>query len=188
MTLVGFTERVFTIKVPIGTVTAPYGSIDSIHKSPHTGVDLACNFSDHIYTPLDGVISRIVNQPHGLGHGIFIRLHDGKQMIFGHFSEINPNLTIGKVVHKGDYLGDCGSSGNSTGSHLHFSVLDTKGHFIDPETLFESIKSSLSQWANKVLVFKPESQTAFMNNPDIVSFDEPTRILFKLFDVVTEII
>ncbi len=187
MSLVGFCDRVSTIKVPIGTVTAPYGNIDSVHRTPHTGIDLFCNENSPIYAPLGGVVSKVYDYGNtGLGKAVFVKMQDGRQYVMGHLNEIK--VHAGDKVAKGDLLGLSGNTGHSTGAHLHFGAFDSKGHFIDPETLFESVHSNFSLWVHKVVALSSESRTAFVSDPTIVSFTEPTSVLFKLFDVATHVI
>jgi murein DD-endopeptidase MepM/ murein hydrolase activator NlpD len=156
MSLVSLCETMLTIKIPIGTITAPFGSIDSVHKIPHTGCDLYCPVGTELYAPLDGIVSRIVDYGNeSLGKAIFVKLDDGRQYIFGHLSEFK--VHVGQVVHKGDLLGLSGSSGNSTGPHLHFGVLDKHGHFIDPSELFKDIHSSLTFVDDKAIEVFSES-------------------------------
>ncbi|TVY09906.1 M23 family metallopeptidase [Paenibacillus cremeus] len=140
-----------TMIVPVGTVSAGFGSVDSVHKIPHTGIDFTCNAGDSIYAPLSGVVSRVVEQgSKGLGHGIIIKLNDGKQMVFGHFSE-STKLHVGDFVQRGDAIGKCGSSGNSTGNHLHFGLIDANGKFMNPVELFKDIGSFLSRISDKAI-------------------------------------
>ena len=117
---------------PLGTVTAPFGSIDKVHTTPHTGVDIAVPIGTELYSPVDGVVSKIVNQPSGLGKGLFIKTETGYQFIFGHLSEFK--VKLGQIVHHGDLIALSGSTGRSTGPHLHLGLIDNMGRFIDPLT------------------------------------------------------
>jgi murein DD-endopeptidase MepM/ murein hydrolase activator NlpD len=128
-------------KVPVGTITAPFGSIDSIHKFPHTGVDLYYPIGTPLYAPLDGTVSKIVDYgDESLGKAVFVRMEDGRQYILGHLNSVNVHVDD-KVTHGKTLLAFSGNTGHSTGGHLHFGGLDKNGHFIDPYTLFNSIHS-----------------------------------------------
>lgn len=142
----GFTTLTFKFS-PLGTITAPYGDISQIHPHGHRGVDIACPTGQTIYSPLDGIVSRIVDQPESLGNGVFIKTQYGFQMVFGHLSEVR--VRINEIVHRGEDIGLCGSTGNSTASHLHFGIIDNSGKFIDPAEIFRGIKSVIAMYTNK---------------------------------------
>jgi murein DD-endopeptidase MepM/ murein hydrolase activator NlpD len=178
MSLVSFCETMSTIKVPIGTITAPFGSIDSVHKIPHTGCDLYCPVGTELYAPLDGIVFRIVDYGnHGLGRAVFIKLHDGKQYVLGHLSEVK--VKIGDVVHKGDLIALSGNSGHSTGPHLHFSIIDEYGHFLDPNKYFENIHSSIALLTDNAV-------EVLTNVPDLIC--EASNSLFDFINIITQLI
>jgi murein DD-endopeptidase MepM/ murein hydrolase activator NlpD len=150
--------------VPIGTITAPFGAIDSAHSTPHTGIDIAFELNHQLYAPLSGTISRIADYGNvGLGRAIFVRLDDGRQYILGHLNSIPSSLHVGDKVISGETLiGFVGSSGRSFGNHLHFAALDQQGHFIDPYTLFERAQAILhDQPAETVISMKSMAVDAF---------------------------
>ena len=70
-------------------------------------------------------------------------LHDGSIVsIYGHLSQISPELYGGADVHVGQVIGRVGSSGLSTGPHLHFEVIKD-GKAIDPLTFPETKRARL---------------------------------------------
>jgi hypothetical protein len=116
-------------------VTAGYHSIDSAHSVPHTGVDLAMKCGDHLNSPANGVVENIVDYgSQNIGKGIIIKTDDGEHLILGHLSD-NSRVRIGDSVHVGDYIADTGSTGRSTGCHLHVGLRDNHG-FINPVKYF----------------------------------------------------
>ncbi|WP_244208862.1 M23 family metallopeptidase [Paenibacillus ferrarius] len=182
----GFSESTFSIKVPIGAVTSPYGSIDSVHHTPHTGIDLYCTINSPIFAPLDGVISKVHDYGNaGLGKAVFVRMNDGRQYIMGHLNEIK--VHAGDKIIKGDLLGLSGNTGHSTGAHLHFAAVDKNGRFIDPETLFESIHSGFILWTQKVVTFSDSSYTVFASNYAAPTNVDSSSMLFKLLDAAVYI-
>jgi hypothetical protein len=56
---------------------------------------------------------------------------DTFETLYGHMSRFETSLAVGSHVHKGDVIGFVGSTGRSTGPHLHFSVI-IGGKFVDP--------------------------------------------------------
>jgi murein DD-endopeptidase MepM/ murein hydrolase activator NlpD len=99
---------------------------------PHVGVDLVARYG----TPVKAVADGRVETAGWCGElGRCVRLlHDGGIVsIYGHLSEIEPELQTGTEVQVGQVIGRVGSSGLSTGPHLHYG-LEKDGHYIDPLT------------------------------------------------------
>jgi murein DD-endopeptidase MepM/ murein hydrolase activator NlpD len=121
-------------------ITAGYGNVDSVHKTPHTGIDIAFNLGDPILSPANGIVSRVVDYgASNIGKGIIIKLQDGKELIFGHLSKIS--VTQGQQVAAGMEIGNAGSTGYSTGVHLHLGC-KFHGHFIDPSHYFDLLQAA----------------------------------------------
>ncbi|MBS0481650.1 MAG: M23 family metallopeptidase [Proteobacteria bacterium] len=85
----------------------------------HKGVDLAEPVGTPVYATADGVVSRA---DWFSSYGLFISLEHGAeiQTRYGHLSRLN--VAAGQAVHKGDLIGYVGSTGRSTGPHLHYEV------------------------------------------------------------------
>jgi hypothetical protein len=112
-------------------ITAPFGSIDPSHPTPHTGIDFALPIGSPLYAPEGGIISRIADYGDAsLGKAIFVKTKAGYQYIFGHLSEVK--VREGDRVFGGDLIALSGNTGNSTGPHLHLGMLDKAGGFVDP--------------------------------------------------------
>lgn len=88
-------------------------------RRAHKGVDLAAPVGTPIYATADGTVSRA---SWFSGYGLFVSLEHGAEMQtrYGHMSRLN--VAEGQRVHKGDVIGFVGSTGNSTGPHLHYEV------------------------------------------------------------------
>ncbi|NOU98415.1 M23 family metallopeptidase [Paenibacillus planticolens] len=113
-------------------VTAPFGSIDSVHKTPHTGIDYAMPIGSKVYAPEGGIVSRVVDYGNeSLGKAVFVKTRAGYQYIFGHLSD-NTIVREGDRVHAGDLIALSGSTGFSTGPHLHLGLINKAGAFVDP--------------------------------------------------------
>lgn len=114
--------------------TSPYGyRIDPIAnvKSFHTGTDMACPTGTPILAAMSGkVVTAGQNRVYGnyviLDHG------NGYQTVYAHMSKII--ATKGQWVSQGTRIGLVGSTGYSTGPHLHFTVYKN-GKLIDPMTV-----------------------------------------------------
>lgn len=123
-----FTQLRFEL---VPRITADFGAIDSVHKTPHTGVDVGIPVGTPLYAPEGGIVSRVVDYGDAsLGKGVFVRTRDGHQYILGHLSEVK--VHEGERVHAGDLLALSGNTGNSKGPHIHFGLLNKAGAFVDP--------------------------------------------------------
>ena len=85
----------------------------------HIGLDYACRLGDPIYAADNGVVTIAGWQG---GYGILVELNHGNGFVtrYGHFSELA--VGCGHAVYQGNLLGYCGSTGWSTGPHLHFEI------------------------------------------------------------------
>jgi murein DD-endopeptidase MepM/ murein hydrolase activator NlpD len=105
------------------------------------GVDLAADVGTPIHAAGDGVVKGA--QPNG-GYGNWIEIeHDGVEVtplfgkpvaistVYGHLSSFAPGIAPGVRVKQGDVIGFVGSTGRSTGPHLHFEILQN-GHPTNP--------------------------------------------------------
>ena len=86
----------------------------------HTGVDIACPAGTPILAADDGVVTRVQYLKTGYGHNVMINHGDGVVTLYGHMTTIN--VKNGDTVKKGEEIGLEGSTGRSTGPHLHFEV------------------------------------------------------------------
>lgn len=98
----------------------------------HEGLDLLANLGTPVYAAGDGVISSL--GPNG-GYGNFIRVAHADRLatVYGHLSRFAPGLGTGQPVTRGELIGFVGSTGRSTGAHLHFEI-QSNGRPINPTT------------------------------------------------------
>jgi murein DD-endopeptidase MepM/ murein hydrolase activator NlpD len=98
----------------------------------HEGLDLLANIGTPIYAAADGVVTSF--GPNG-GYGNFIRLTHADRLatVYGHLSRFAPALAAGQPVSRGELIGFVGSTGRSTGAHLHFEI-QNNGRPINPAT------------------------------------------------------
>ncbi|MFV0643482.1 MAG: M23 family metallopeptidase [Sphingomonadaceae bacterium] len=85
----------------------------------HKGIDLAAPTGTPIYASADGVVSRAVRFS---SYGLYISMEHGAglQTRYGHLSKLS--VAAGERVKKGEIIGYVGSTGRSTGPHLHYEV------------------------------------------------------------------
>lgn len=86
----------------------------------HTGEDWVCD-NRQLVSPCDGTVSYVGYDENGYGNYIIIHTSDGRAILMGHFAS-TPTVSEGQTVKSGTKVGTMGSTGNSTGPHLHIEV------------------------------------------------------------------
>jgi murein DD-endopeptidase MepM/ murein hydrolase activator NlpD len=99
---------------------------------PHVGVDLAAAYGAPVQAIADGRVE-FAGWCGELGRCVRLAHAQGMVSIYGHLSQITLGLDHGEWVSLGETIGRVGSSGLSTGPHLHFA-LERDGHYINPLT------------------------------------------------------
>ncbi len=85
----------------------------------HKGVDLAASIGTPVHATADGIVSQA---EWFSSYGLYVSIEHGGELQtrYGHMSRLN--VAAGQQVHKGDVVGFVGSTGRSTGPHLHYEV------------------------------------------------------------------
>ena len=91
----------------------------------HKGVDLATPMNTKIYAAADGRIE-LLGRKGGYGKYISIIHANGWKTAYAHMNGYRKDLKVGSYVKRGDVIGYVGSTGRSTGPHLHFEVIKNK--------------------------------------------------------------
>jgi murein DD-endopeptidase MepM/ murein hydrolase activator NlpD len=131
----GKSAKKFLVRKPVseGLVTSPFGDrrdpVLNIFRV-HTGVDWGAAMGAPIFASGNGVIEHI--GPEG-GYGKYIRIRhaNGYETAYGHMSAFARGLDEGSHVRQGQVIGYVGSTGLSTGPHVHYEIL-INGRFVDP--------------------------------------------------------
>jgi murein DD-endopeptidase MepM/ murein hydrolase activator NlpD len=98
------------------------GFISQTFGGGHSGLDIANVAGTPVYAADGGTVSFAGWNGAGLGYAVAIEHGAGLQTWYGHFGDV-PAVALGQPVAQGDYLGAMGSTGRSTGPHLHFIVV-----------------------------------------------------------------
>ena len=114
-----------------GTVTSIYGARDEVFENVgyHTGIDVANVLNTEIKSATGGTVVSAQQMDKYYGNNIEIE-NNGVIFKYAHLNQINVNE--GDVIKQGDIIGLMGSTGMSTGSHLHFEI-KINGRSVDPE-------------------------------------------------------
>ncbi len=95
----------------------------------YNGVDIASSFGTNILASADGevIVARSTGWNGGYGQYIVIKHQNGTQTLYGHLSGVQ--VSVGDIVVQGQVIGNMGSTGKSTGTHLHFEIRGAKNPF-----------------------------------------------------------
>ncbi|MDU3724529.1 MAG: peptidoglycan DD-metalloendopeptidase family protein, partial [Clostridium celatum] len=115
-----------------GYMTSIFGEerVNSYHK----GIDIAKDMGEDVIAAFDGEIKSAGYNDGGYGNLIIIEHEGNMETYYAHLSEIY--VSEGDIVKKGDIIGAIGSTGYSTGPHLHFE-LRVNGEPVNPEPYIE---------------------------------------------------
>ncbi|TET23482.1 MAG: M23 family metallopeptidase [Candidatus Cloacimonadota bacterium] len=102
----------------------------------HQGVDIPAVTGTKIKAPADGVVV-FVGRKGGYGKVLIIDHGNNYKTVYGHLRAFD--VAVGDRVKKGDYIGEVGNTGKSTGSHLHYEV-KLNNVVVDPANYFKSIE------------------------------------------------
>lgn len=127
-------------------------------RSMHSGIDIAGDIGDPVYSPFDGVIKSVYYNSTG-GHQVVVTHPGGKQTGYAHLNRAM--VTPGQIVRPGDQIGELGATGNATGPHLHFTY-KVNGVPVDPYGIFD-FETDCSTW----IVAPPKSKSTLkiLSNP-----------------------
>ncbi|WP_239618521.1 M23 family metallopeptidase [Cohnella mopanensis] len=122
-------------------VTSTFG----VRKDPftrratyHAGLDIGGDTGDPIFAAADGTVIE-AGRSTSHGNNVLISHGNGLKTHYSHMSKIS--TTVGTKVSKGDIIGEIGSTGRSTGPHLHYEVI-INGEHVDPQPYLKATRRS----------------------------------------------
>lgn len=136
-------KEVFTITSNYGKRTDPMTGEESFH----TGIDLGAAEGTSVLASADGYVVETGFQEGGLGNYVYIE-HRFSDLIFysayGHLLDDSIVVSEGQKVVKGEKIAGVGSTGRSTGNHLHFTIMTPKISFqkqylVDPTNIIKGL-------------------------------------------------
>ena len=147
---------------PETPITSPFGYRDiGIGTNDHLGTDFGGASGDPIFATMNGIV---VKSQYDSARGNYVIIQHSQDSYFSTYQHnLNNSVTVGQVVNRGDTIALMGTTGDSTGVHLHFAISTTPygsyaddgnvGVFIDPETYLAS---------SIVIVGDPPAETSKM--------------------------
>ena len=132
--------------------------IDPVYKIKkfHEGMDFTAPIGTEIYATGDGVISRMTSDYTGYGNRIEIDHGFGYVTLYGHMSKFN--VKPGQRVKRGDVIGYVGSTGKSTGPHVHYEV-HVKGVKVNPQHYYFQEDLTADEYERMIAISSNSNQT-----------------------------
>jgi murein DD-endopeptidase MepM/ murein hydrolase activator NlpD len=131
----GKSAKKFLVRKPVNNAIMRSGFGSRRHPilgyvKMHTGVDWATAYGTPIFASGNGVVAS-AGWEGGYGKYVKIKHNNGYETAYGHMSAFAKGLEVGKRVRQGQVIGFVGSTGQSTGAHVHYEIL-VNGRFVDP--------------------------------------------------------
>lgn len=111
-------------------ISSRFGEVSRIRTSAHKGLDIACKKGTDIKVMATGTVTFAGYDKNGLGYAVKVDHGNGIETVYGHCSKLY--VKVGDTVNAGDIIAAVGSTGNSTGSHLHLEIR-TNGVAVNPQ-------------------------------------------------------
>ncbi len=131
----GKSAKKFLVRKPVGAGIMRSGFGFRRHpilgySKMHTGVDWSAPYGTPIFSSGNGMVER-VGWEGGYGKYVRIKHNNGYETAYGHMSAFARGIEPGKRVRQGQVIGFVGSTGLSTGAHVHYEIV-VNGRFVDP--------------------------------------------------------
>jgi murein DD-endopeptidase MepM/ murein hydrolase activator NlpD len=106
----------------------------------HYGTDLELDTGDPVQAAFDGIVRIVRFDQRGWGKYVVVRHYNGLETLYGHLSR--QDVEVGQMVKAGDVLGLGGSTGRSSGPHLHMEIR-YQGNAINPTIIYDFTSNTL---------------------------------------------
>ena len=137
-------------------ITQRYGEKITDPKG-HTGIDYACPTGTPVLASSAGSVFYTGWRNGGYGYCVFLKHPDGIVTIYEHMLQDIP-VQVGQQVQQSQVIGWSGSTGNSTGPHLHFELRDAEGKAVDPMPYLQNV---VDDWMMKYAGFPQGTKLHF---------------------------
>jgi len=120
-------EPGYAVVSPFGLRQLPWEASGRLHA----GIDIAAPAGLPVLAAADGTVTRMEVDA-GYGRFVEVKHAAGLSTVYAHLGRFQPQIAVGMTVKAGASLGELGSTGSSTGAHLHFEVRDEQGRPLNP--------------------------------------------------------
>ena len=129
---------------PLKNMVQTSGMIRNDGKTVHGGIDLGGKIGDAIMAPISGKITRVLEAGKGDGgFGNAVEIEDATTGMKHMLAHMDKSMArVGDTVKAGTQVGTLGSTGQSTGPHLHHEIIDKSGKKIDPTQFYTGVKDT----------------------------------------------
>lgn len=124
----------------------------------HPAIDLAGRLGSPVLATSGGQTVTQAGWYGGYGNAVIARDAEGRTHLYGHLLSVR--VRVGEVMAQGQQLGTLGSTGYSTGPHVHYEVKDARGRHIDPSTLLFPGRTMTAGYTWEGTGFRATSTTA----------------------------
>ncbi|HXI15909.1 MAG TPA: M23 family metallopeptidase, partial [Chloroflexota bacterium] len=165
--------------VPGAAISQEYGRTPYSGIYPggiHTGIDLAAALGRNVFAASSGTVARAGWDSSGYGNMVVIAHGNGLSTLYGHLNKID--VSAGQQVASGQDIGDLGSTGNSSGPHVHFELLRNGSHF-NPRSLIPAFAAGVRAFAGGLALVgeKGPEVTYLPPGSDVYSNQDSRRML-----------
>lgn len=167
-------------------ITSPYGTrtdpIDGTTKH-HNGIDYALPLNTEVQSNIKGVVQTVQTDPSN-SYGIYVDVFDG--LNYHRYAHLNSTIVkVGQKINVNDVLGLSGSTGRSTGAHLHYEVKSLiDGSYINPSNFIKSSHSDSFSNTGSILGTQLSS-TGQYGEIEQISFKNKIKgIIFNIFKFI----
>ena len=143
------------------------------------GTDFGAPTGTAVRTVGDGVVEFAGTQ-NGYGNLVTIKHWNNYSTAYAHMSRFAPGIRRGTPVKQGDVIGYVGSTGLSSGPHLHFEVL-VNSRFVDPMSIQVPRERKLE--GKDLGIFMKKLKDTFWFSPDIVVYSESEQIRDRIIEI-----
>lgn len=139
----------------------------------HNGIDIAGDEGTRLKAIFDGIVVEVAFDRNGFGNYVIIEHESGAQVLYAHCSSVDVN--VGDEVTRDDVIARMGSTGNSTGNHLHLELKEPSGERLNP---YFYLHSEIDEYPLSASTYY-NGYTGNYGNPGIAYDTETVRQLFN---------
>ena len=167
-------------------VTSPYGTRNNPTASGtenHKGIDYALPLNTEVISNVTGYVEKSSYDADGYGNYVVIKDGTGRMHYYAHLNKSNVN--VGDFVSFGDSIGLSGSTGRSTGAHLHYEIRNSYGNSINPNDYINTIQdivSDVGETTVKETVTNPETSESWFDKYNVKK--QIKNVVFNIFKFV----